>query len=902
MRSLADGLRKLRARVGHHHGGFRGYVDGVMGGEIVGWVQPVTAGQQMLRVGVFVQGARIHEVAANVHRRDLEKAGVGDGRHGFVIPVTPEMTRIALANSGRVDLRVLSGDRSIFLEQVQIVEAAPGAEVAPLRGSALRKRLYGGLELLAERLSPERLRTMPLPAPRPAPACSTAQARLFAPRDYMAPGRDGPLPAPLFAYADYMRYRYRVDAQFDPAARPGDMAHFLKFYLGSYAPMRRSLRVPMSAETIAWLNAPQVIGGQPRHLSRAAWSFMMEVQPILHSIDFHNPDWYAWAAFWWAVNHSEAVGGEDCLVPDYMAAALSHVPERFAGQTWAPSEFMVRMHAETAELSELPLEEEDGRRRLACALLIMALFRPDFLRYLPRDTLEAALAPRQGILPPPEAQLATLVRGPLRLLRGPQPPEPDPTPTALAEFCAELDRPMPGLTRAAYAGVLRQQGFELDGLRFATLTAEGHRLEAARLPVPGGSPVDIQIIGPVKKASGLGQATRLSAACLEATLGRELGLTINTVDYSLDNPAPEGFSSERDAGDYRPARVNLFHINAESLPLSVAYQPEVMEGAYNIGYVFWELDSPAACHHLGLDLMDEIWVSTQYGVDIYRPHTDRPVVNVGMSYEALPEITRTGARAFLKKKTGVPDDAFVFAVTFDSFSFVQRKNPLGVLQAFAQAFPVGGPPASGSEAAGKNHASSSEAVGNNSVRLVIKTQNRAKVTCPVQMAIWEQVDAALAADRRISLVDETLRYEDLLKFKKGADAYISLHRSEGWGFGMIEAMNLGVPVLATGYSGNMDFCDDRTCWLVDYRLVELTQDDYIFVVPGQKWAEPDVAHAARQMRAMRDDPRELARRARAARAWVQQDFSEVAIGHRYAARMREILAELDGGARCRVAE
>ena len=129
MRSLADGLRKLRARVVHHHGGFRGYVDGLMGGEIVGWVQPVTAGQQMLRVGVFVQGARIHEVAANVHRRDLEKAGVGDGRHGFVIPVTPEMTRIALANSGRVDLRVLSGDRSIFLEQVQIVEAAPGAEV-----------------------------------------------------------------------------------------------------------------------------------------------------------------------------------------------------------------------------------------------------------------------------------------------------------------------------------------------------------------------------------------------------------------------------------------------------------------------------------------------------------------------------------------------------------------------------------------------------------------------------------------------------------------------------------------------------------------------------------------------------------------------------------------------------
>ena len=147
------------------------------------------------------------------------------------------------------------------------------------------------------------------------------------------------------------------------------------------------------------------------------------------------------------------------------------------------------------------------------------------------------------------------------------------------------------------------------------------------------------------------------------------------------------------------------------------------------------------------------------------------------------------------------------------------------------------------------------------------------------------------------MLNETLDYADLLALKAGCDCYISLHKSEGWGFGMIEAMHLGVPVVATGYSGNMDFCSPDTAFLVDYQEVELEQDDYIFVLPGQKWAEPDVASAAQQMRLAWGDDALRAQKAQAAFEFVQSNFSDKAIARRYSERLDDILGRAARGAR-----
>ena len=825
---LPDPLRqRLRGSVIKMRG-FHGHVDGVFDGALMGWVY-VPGATRGVRVGLYVNGAMLVAAPANVLRADVAAMGLGDGHAGFVLPIQPETRRLIEINGGMAEVRVI-GPRTHRVGQWQFdADRTRDGRALPSGLSPLQKRLYGDLQLL------DTLLDQPPPPVRAPRASPPVQARLFDRRDYLDPGAE--LPEQMFGYAEYIRYRDRLDERFDPAHRPEDVAHFFKRYLGVYGAMRGGLRIPLSKAAIDYLNEPVVIGGQKPSLTRAAWAFMMDVPQILHSMDFANHEWVIWTVYWWSINQAQAIHCEDCLVPQEFVDLLRTVPEDWQDTPYGPSEFMLRVHAETPELAELPLTSDTARGDLTCALMLMALSRPDFLRYIPAENIDRALSERNGTTP-------------------------------LAEFCKDMGQPQPGLRRQAYADALRLQSFDLDTMRFLTFTAEGHRVEYAQLPpLPDTPPIDIQVIGPFQKASGLGQATRLSAAMLEQT-----GFEVNVVDFGLDNPAPEGFSRATAVSDYRPAKVNLFHLNSEAIPLAAAYQPDVFSGAYNIGYFFWELDSPGACHYMGMDMLDEIWVSTDFGVSVFQPHTGKPVTNVGMSYETLPDIKRRTARAYLEKIAKVKPDDFVFMVTFDSFSFVQRKNPLGVLEAFQTAF---------------------EGVGN--VRLVIKTQNRTRVADPRQIEIWEAVDELLEGDNRIVLINETLQYEDLLRLKKGSDAYISLHRSEGWGFGMIEAMNLGVPVICTAYSGNMDFCTPDTCWLVDYKLTELGPQDYIFVRPGQKWAEPDTADAARQMRALYDDPAARAARAQAALDKVRTDFSEQAIGRRYGARMREIFATLKRG-------
>ena len=202
----------------------------------------------------------------------------------------------------------------------------------------------------------------------------------------------------------------------------------------------------------------------------------------------------------------------------------------------------------------------------------------------------------------------------------------------------------------------------------------------------------------------------------------------------------------------------------------------------------------------------------------------------------------------------------------NSFSFIQRKNPQAVVKAFLDAF-----------------------AGNPKVRLVLKTHNRDFVYDPIQRKIWQMLDEVVQADPRVAIINETLPYEQLLLLKTGCDCYVSLHRSEGWGFGMIEAMHLGVSVLATGYSGNMEFCSPETAWLVGYELRPVGPGDYIFVTPGQVWAEPDHDEAVRQMRAVVAEPGERMARVARAKAFVDERFSPDAVAGRYVQRIGEAM-------------
>jgi glycosyltransferase involved in cell wall biosynthesis len=372
--------------------------------------------------------------------------------------------------------------------------------------------------------------------------------------------------------------------------------------------------------------------------------------------------------------------------------------------------------------------------------------------------------------------------------------------------------------------------------------------------------VDLQVIGPFGKASGLGQACRLAGDIATATR-----YSANLVDFGMDNPAHEGFSTKALVSSLRDARVNLIHLNAESVPLAFAYLPDVFTGRYNIGFFYWELDSPAACHTLAMQILDEIWVASEFGVASYQPHTRIPVTNVGVAFEAVPEIRREDARALLRTRYGIRDTTFVFIATFDSFSFTTRKNPIGTIKAFQAAFE-----------------------GGEDVMLILKTQNRSRLEHRGQVSEAKAIEEVAAGDPRVLLIDQTLDYLDLLSLKRGCDAYVSLHRSEGWGFGPIEAMALGVPVICTAYSGNMEYCNDATAWLVDYELVAVPEEDYVFVIPGQRWADPSIPSAVLAIRECFEEEEKRIEKARAALEFVNREFSVSSIAKRYEARLDKI--------------
>ena len=437
--------------------------------------------------------------------------------------------------------------------------------------------------------------------------------------------------------------------------------------------------------------------------------------------------------------------------------------------------------------------------------------------------------------------------------------------TPLGTYLTRLDRSSAPLSRAQYVACLKGRGYDLEARRFTSRTVEGHRLHAATLPAPAlhGVPrVDVQVIGPVTKASGLGQAMRASVDALRTT-----GMEVQVVNFTLDNPAPEIDVPHRPISEARPARFTLAHLNAESLPLLMAYAPDITQGSYLAAYMFWELTRPAPCHALALNMIDEIWAASEHGKAIYTDTFDGPIRVMGLANDVTPHPDPLGARAAFVARTGFAADSFLCMASFDSFSFVQRKNPLGLIRAFAEAFPTGG------------------------AQLLLKTQNRSRVSDPAQRKVWAEIDALTKGDPRFRILDETMPREAVLQLTAGADAYLSLHRAEGWGFGMIEAMALGVPVLATGTSGNLAYSDDATAWLVPTTEAAPAPGEYMFTPQGGLWGEPDHAAAVRLLRQMANAPAARRRMAERAQAHVLRAFSAESIGRRYAARIDTVLRQ-----------
>jgi len=327
----------------------------------------------------------------------------------------------------------------------------------------------------------------------------------------------------------------------------------------------------------------------------------------------------------------------------------------------------------------------------------------------------------------------------------------------------------------------------------------------------------VNLYGYIHGQFGLGHSARMYARALLS-----VGYPVAVNDAGLRIPhSCNDYSLADVLGRGAPYPVNLVFVNPDLFGELAPKLPPV----YTIAFWFWELETIPEAWLPTLQQVDELWVSTHFVETAFRRATDKPITRI--PHPVIPG----RSLAISRSSFGLRDDAFVFLCSFDFNSSIHRKNPWAVLDAFKLAF------------GGKQ----------DNVQLVVKCSNGFRYP-----ALLRRLMAEAAGDSRILVRDQVLDDAQLHALQEAADAYISLHRAEGLGLGMAESMARGKPVIATGWSGNLDFMNEENSCLVPYRMVPIAAGEYPFTDQG-RWAEPDVWAAARWMRRLVREP-ELARR------------------------------------------
>jgi glycosyltransferase involved in cell wall biosynthesis len=308
---------------------------------------------------------------------------------------------------------------------------------------------------------------------------------------------------------------------------------------------------------------------------------------------------------------------------------------------------------------------------------------------------------------------------------------------------------------------------------------------------------------------GVGEAGRLLVRGLEAA-GVPL-VTETLVDTGNRKSVP--FPARH--GDPEACRVVIVCDNADGVQRYAATcRPGFLEDRYVIGLWFWEVDRFPVSMHGGFAVVDEVWAASEHVRRTLARARRRPVHRIG-----LPLPAPRGVDPLSRLDLGLPE-GFIFLTCFDHTSVLVRKNPEGAIAAFRCAFPA----------------------GDEAAALVVKSINGNHFPDHER-----RLREAAGGDPRIVFTDRYFSTTEQLRLMATADAYVSLHRAEGLGLLMAEAMGLGKPVIATRYSGNLAFMDNSNSLLVGCRLIPVPAEAQPYP-PEARWAEPDVDEAARLMR------------------------------------------------------
>lgn len=387
---------------------------------------------------------------------------------------------------------------------------------------------------------------------------------------------------------------------------------------------------------------------------------------------------------------------------------------------------------------------------------------------------------------------------------------------------------------------------------------------SAGIEVPKSRPFGLNLIGFAFGELGIGEDVRMAAAACEAAgipfkvVNIDPGANLRQADRALAGHV-ERYGTEASYA------INLFCLTAfDTVRVFLERGLPLFEGRYNIGWWPWELPVWPRDWRIAFDLVDEVWAATEFTRAMYTAGRVSQASGASSPRVTLMPMAVSVARAVpvTRQKLGLPEKRFLFLYVFDFNSYLVRKNPSAAVKAFRRAFPA----------------------SDTSVGLVLKTMN----SNPRNPA-WLRFLRECAKDPRIVVLERTLDRGEVLGLIDACDAYVSLHRSEGFGRTLAEAMLFGKPVVGTGFSGNADFLTSEIGFPVKWKRRPVAPGDYPFITVADRawWAEPDIADATRQMQAARQaaqDPK-FARRVK---AFAQERFSPQCVGASMKQRTEEV--------------
>ena len=338
----------------------------------------------------------------------------------------------------------------------------------------------------------------------------------------------------------------------------------------------------------------------------------------------------------------------------------------------------------------------------------------------------------------------------------------------------------------------------------------------------------VEVIGFFYSASGIGESARLCAQQLH-----QMGVKVRctSVEKIFGKPQENDWVFTNTA-EPNEIGCRIFHLNPPMMPpVAFAMGLGKFASIYNIGYWAWELEEIPREWTRAIRYVNAIFCPSEFTAETLRKYTQKPV-------ETVPHpVTLGTARPDMRATLGLPKDAFVVTTMFSFGSALERKNPYAAIAAFTAA-------------CGQME----------DAWLILKSNHGG------DMAEKRRILDDIEPFPRVRLIDDVWEKDQVLGLAEAADLYLSLHRSEGFGLPIAEAMLAGTPVMVTDWSGSRDFCTPDNCFLVPYRLIPVQSNHPEFAeLPHAQWAEPDSAAAAallRQIHAQRETAQSRAQHCR----------------------------------------